>query len=144
MPTVSAAGPSRADERRADPRIDETDDLRATVSLTRRHPSDCGDRQVFARIDGGPRIALVFDQSVTVEVPPGRHVLSAHNTLFRKRVPFVIEPAEHLEFELINSARWWTPGMAGLLGAAPLFLTVRQIRTPDRMQDDLEDGAPGL
>jgi hypothetical protein len=107
--------------------VDHDDDLRTSISLSRMHPSDCGMRQVFARIDGGPRITLTFGQSVTLEVQPGRHLLSAHNTLFRKQVPFAIEPGEHLEFVLINSARWWTAGVAGLLGAAPLFLTVRQI-----------------
>jgi hypothetical protein len=127
MPIASATLPSRAHERRAEPRFDATDDLRATISLTRRHPSDCGERQVFARVDGGPRVALVFGQSVTIDVQPGRHVLAVHNTLFRKRATFVIEAAEHLEFELINGARRWTPGVAGLLGAAPLFLTVRQV-----------------
>src|ERR1051326_2795055 len=123
----AATLPPPTHERRAEPRFDATDDLRATIGLTRRHPSDCGQRQVFARVDDGPRVALVFGQSVTIEVPPGRHVLFAHNTLFRKRVLFVIEPAEHLEFELVNSARRWTAGMVGVLGAAPLFLTVRQI-----------------
>jgi hypothetical protein len=120
--------PSHARERRAEPGSDVIDDLRSTISLTRRHPSDCEQRQVFVRIDGGARIALVFGESVTVEVQPGRHLLFAHNTLFRKRVSFVIEAAEHLEFELVNSARWWTAGMVGVLGAAPLFLTVRQVR----------------
>lgn len=127
MATPTTTLPARARERRAEPGFDAVDDLRSTISLTRRHPSDCGERQVFARVDGGPRIVLAFGQSVTIEVPPGSHELAMHNTLFRKRVRFAIEPAEHLEFELINSARWWTPGMAGLLGAAPLFLTVRQI-----------------
>jgi len=103
--------------------------LESTITLARQHSSDCQQRQIFVRLDGRPRIALVFGQSVTLEVSPGGHLLSAHNTLFRKRVPFTIEPAEHLEFELINRDRWWTAGMAGVLGAAPLFLTVRRIRS---------------
>ena len=115
--------------RDADPARVRDADLRCSISLTRTHASDCGFRQVFARVDGGPRIALVFGDAVIVEVRPGHHVLTAHNTLFIKRVEFTIEIAEHLEFELINSARWWTAGMAGLLGAAPLFLTVRQVKS---------------
>jgi hypothetical protein len=102
-------------------------DLRSTITLNRVHPSDCGERQVFVRLDDGQRIALVYGDSVTVEVQPGSHRLFAHNTLFRKRLSFAIEPAEHLEFEIINSARWWTAGVVGLLGAAPLFLTVRLV-----------------
>jgi hypothetical protein len=127
---MSAPGPTvlaPIRDRRADPRTIAPEDLRSTISLSRRHDSDCGQRQVFVRLDDGPRMALVYGQSVTIDVQPGLHVLSAHNTLFRKRLPFAIEPAEHLEFELINSGRWWTAGMVGVLGAAPLFLTVRQV-----------------
>ena len=109
---------------------DELDDLRTVVTLSRDHPQDVGQRQVIVRLDGGPKISLLFGQSVTADVAPGQHLLRAHNTLFRKKVPFTIEPGEHLEFVLINSARWWTASMAGILGAAPLFLKVirRSIR----------------
>jgi hypothetical protein len=91
------------------------------------HPTDCGQRQVFARLDDGGRVALAFGERVTLEVLPGRHRLRAHNTLFWKTIDFSIEPAEHLEFLLINEARWWTAGVVGLLGSAPLFLRIRKI-----------------
>ena len=106
--------------------LDEVDDLRTCVTIGRTHPTDCRMRQIFARLDALPRVVLVFGESVTAEVPPGRHRLRVHNTLFWKTVDFCIEPGEHLEFLVINSARWWTYGMAGLLGSAPLFLTVRK------------------
>ena len=104
----------------------EVDDLRSTVTIGRTHPSDCGQRQIFARLDDHPRVALLFGDSVTLEVLPGRHRLRVHNTLFWKTIDFAIEPAERLEFQVINSARWWTYGMAGVLGSAPLFLSVRK------------------
>ncbi len=28
---------------------------------------------------------------------------------------------------MINRARWWTAGVVGVLGSAPLFLTVKQL-----------------
>ena len=86
-------------------------DLRSTIELRRIHPSDCGQRQVFVRLDGGPRIALVYGDSVTIEVQPGRHELFAHNTLFRKRVPFVIEPAEDRKSTRLNSSHHLTSRM---------------------------------
>ncbi len=101
-------------------------DLRSVVTLRRDHPADVGERHVIARLNGGPPVALRFDESVTAELPPGRHHLRIHNTLFWKNIHFAIEPGEHIEFLAINSARWWTAGMAGVLGAAPLFLTVVQ------------------
>jgi hypothetical protein len=94
------------------------------VTLSRHHPSDIGQRQVFARLDGGPRIALVYGDTFSAEVEPGRHHLRAHNTLFWKNIDFTIELGEHLEFIFINSGRWWTAGVVGFLGSAPLFLQV--------------------
>jgi hypothetical protein len=112
--------------RNTDPDLDASDSLDCTITLSREHPDDCGQRQVFVRLDEDKRAVLVFGQSVTLEVEPGVHVLRVHNTLVRKRIEFTIEPGEHLGFTLINRAPRWAAGMAGILGWAPLFLTVRK------------------
>lgn len=105
----------------------ETDeDLRTFVTCCRTHRTDIGQRHVVVRLDGGPRVQLLFGESWTEEIQPGRHQLRVHNTLFWKNLCFTTEPGEHLEFQIINRARWWTAGMAGVLGAAPLFLTILQ------------------
>ena len=103
---------------------DTFDDLCSTVRICRDHPSDVGQRQVVVSLDRQPSIQLLFGESVKAEVDPGLHHLRVHNTLFWKNIQFSIEPGEHLEFIVINRARWWTAGIAGLLGAAPLFLTM--------------------
>lgn len=103
----------------------ETDDLRSFVTLSRNEPSDVGDRQIYIRLDQR-RMKLNFGDVITEELRPGAHHLHVHNTLFWKNVPFTIEPGEHLEFVTINSRRWWTFGIVGALGAAPLFLVVEK------------------
>jgi hypothetical protein len=102
----------------------QLDDLRALVTISREHPSDCGQRQVIVRLDGGPKVQLVFGESITAEVQPGAHHLRVHNTLVWKNVRFTIESGEHLDFLVINEVRWWTYGMVAVLGSAPLFLKV--------------------
>jgi hypothetical protein len=102
----------------------DADELRTLITAARTHRDDYGQRQVYVRIDDGPRVALLYGESVTMELQPGRHTLRAHNTLFWKRIEFQVEPGEHLEFQLINSASFWLPAVVGLLGAAPLFLRV--------------------
>ena len=104
---------------------DALDDLRAFLTIARTHPSDFGERQVFVRLDGGSRIALVYGESFTDELKPGSHTLRVHNTLVWKTVRFTIEPGEHLECQIVNCGRWWTYAMAGVLGSAPLFLKVQ-------------------
>jgi len=102
----------------------QSDDLRSSVTFVRDDPSDCRLRQVFVRIDGDRRLALVYGESVEVEVRPGMHHFFIHNTLFWKHVRIGIEPGEHLQCRIINAGRWWTAGVVGLLGSAPLFLSV--------------------
>jgi hypothetical protein len=104
---------------------DGTDDLRSFVTISRSHPTDIGERQVFVRLDD-KRARLNFGESFTAELAPGAHHLRVHNTLVWKNVPFTLEAGEHLEFMIINSGRWWTWGIAGLLGSAPLFLRVEK------------------
>lgn len=108
------------------PDADQDHDLRSIVTVCRTHPSDCGQRQIYVWLDDRYRFVLPFGQSATIDLPPGAHRLRVHSTLFRKTIDFTIETGERLEFFVINTARWWTYGMAGLLGAAPLFLTVRK------------------
>ena len=112
--------------RTTDPEQDASDSLDSTITLSREHPEDCGQRQVFVRVDDDVRAVLVFGQSITLEVRPGAHLLRIHNTLVWKRIEFTIEPGEHLGFTIINRAPKWMAGMAGILGWAPLFLTVRK------------------
>ena len=105
---------------------DSLDDLRALVTISRGHPSDCQQRQVIARLDGGSRLQLLFGDSATLELEPGAHHLHVHNTLMWRNVHFTIEPGEHLEFIAVNYAHWWTYGIVGVLGSAPLFLKVHR------------------
>jgi hypothetical protein len=99
------------------------DDLRSLVTLSRTHPTDIGERHVFVTLDD-TKVRLAYGESVTTELKPGAHHLRAHNTLIWKNLRFTLEPGEHLEFVFLNSGRWWTWGVAGVLGAAPLFLEV--------------------
>jgi hypothetical protein len=105
--------------------VDTLDDVRSFVTISRTHPSDVGERHVYARLDGQPR-TLSFGECVTDEVPPGSHHLRLHNTLVWKNIRFTVEPGEHVEFIVANVGRWWTWGVAGVLGAAPLFLEVEK------------------
>jgi hypothetical protein len=99
------------------------DDLRSHVTLSRTHPTDVGERHVFVKLDD-TKVRLSYGDSFTAELKPGAHHLRAHNTLVWKNLKFTLEPGEHLEFVIINSGRWWTWGVAGVLGSAPLFLSI--------------------
>ena len=101
-------------------------DLQTLVTLSRQENDDCGQRQIVVRIHGVSRAELLFGESVTVEVEPGMHRMWVHNTLFWKTIRFTVEPGEHLEFEVVNRAGPLTLGFLSVLGAGPLFLSVRR------------------
>jgi hypothetical protein len=101
-------------------------DLRCQVTLSRDHQADARQRQVIVRLDGGPTSTLMFGDRITVDVEPGNHTLRANNTLYWKRVPFAIEPGEHLEFMLINRAGRLTLGFLAIVGVAPLYLDIER------------------
>jgi hypothetical protein len=101
------------------------------VTIGRTDGCDIGQRQVVVRLDDGPRTTLMYGDEITRDLPPGDHVLHAHNTLVWKRVPFTLAPGEHAAFVVINRPGRFTLGFLSLMGVAPLFLTVERRAVPE-------------
>jgi hypothetical protein len=102
----------------------------ARVTVARTSPDDVGQRQVIVRVDDGPRAQLMYGESVTWDVTPGRHELKAHNTLVRKTVEFDAETGAHVRFAVANRASKWMFGFLVVMGVAPLYLTVERVDRP--------------
>lgn len=98
----------------------------ARVTITRTSDKDVTHRQIYVTIDDQPNTTLMFGDSVTREVAPGAHRLKANNTLVWKKLDFIVEPGEHVEFVVINRAGKLTLGFLSLLGVAPLYLTIER------------------
>jgi hypothetical protein len=105
------------------------------VTFTRTSPEDVGQRQVNVRLDNGPVVRLLHGDATTQDLEPGEHLLRADNTLVWKKVPFVVEPGQHVTFLLVNRASRWTLGFLAVMGVAPLKLTVERVD---------HQGGPGL
>jgi hypothetical protein len=69
----------------------------------------------------------LFGESLQRDVAPGQHRLRVSNTLVWKNLAFEVRPGEQVRFEAINRAGRFTYPILVLLGAAPLYLTVRRI-----------------
>jgi hypothetical protein len=100
----------------------------ATITFTRTSPVDVKQRHIFVSIDGEQAAELAFGQSVTRDVPPGEHVLRAHNTLVWKTLPCTLHPGEHARFTLVNKPGFGTWAMLTLLGTGPIYLTFERER----------------
>lgn len=100
----------------------------ASVTIARTHASDIGLRQLVITLDGERLGDLLFGEFVQRDVAPGPHRLRVSNTLVWKTLEFDVKPGEQVRFEAINRAGKLTYPMLVLLGAAPLWVTVRRIR----------------
>ena len=99
----------------------------ASVTIARTHTSDVGLRQLVISLDGERLGDLLFGESVQRDVAPGPHRLRVSNTLVWKNLAFEVRPGEQVRFEAINRAGRLSYPLLVLLGAAPLYLTVRRI-----------------
>jgi hypothetical protein len=99
------------------------DPLPARITITRQHPDDVRQRQIVTSIDGAPLGTLMYGESVTRELPPGRYRLKAHNTLFWKTHDLDLAPGEHARFVVVNRNGLGSFSLLGLLGVGPLYIS---------------------
>ena len=96
------------------------------ITVSRTSPADVQQRQTIVTLNGEDFATLLYGQSATRDVGPGRHRLKVDNTWVWKTVEFTLAPEEHARFRIINRTgklTWW---MVGLLGAGPMYLTIER------------------
>jgi hypothetical protein len=99
----------------------------ATVTVTRTSESDFKSRQLIVWIDGERVATLLWGDSITTELQPGRHRVRVSNTLVWKTRDFELAPGEQVFFEAINRTGPGTLLMLVLLGAGPLYVTLHRM-----------------
>jgi hypothetical protein len=100
--------------------------MSSQVTVSRNSPADVQQRQMIVTLNGESFGTLMFGDSLTREVGPGRHRLRVDNTWVWKTLEFTLGPDEHARFRLINRTgklTWW---MVGLLGAGPMYVTIER------------------
>ncbi len=70
--------------------------IAARLTVTRDTADDVQDRWVRLWIDGTFWEVLRYGMSLTMDIPPGRHQLKAHNTLNAHTLEFDAHPGEHV------------------------------------------------
>jgi hypothetical protein len=108
-------------------RAEDLDSLPATVTVTRTSEADFKSRQLIVWIDGVRVATLLWGDSVTTGLPPGRHNVRVSNTLVWKTIAFDLQVGEQVFFEAINRTGPGTLTMLVLLGAGPLYVTLQRM-----------------
>lgn len=99
----------------------------ASVTVTRNAKNDFQQRQLIVFLDDERLGDLMFGQTISRDIQPGPHRLRVSNTLVWKTVTFDVKPAQQVRFEAINRAGKLTYPMLLILGAGPLYVTLRRV-----------------
>jgi hypothetical protein len=106
---------------------DQQDVFPATVTVTRTSQSDFKSRQLHVWIDGERVATLLWGDSITSELRPGRHRVRVSNTLVWKTIEFELKPGEQIFYEAVNRTGPGTFLMLVVLGAGPLYVTLTRM-----------------
>ena len=98
----------------------------ASITIKRDAPDDVRIRQLVVSIDGTQAATLLYGESMTRKLAPGPHRLRIHNTLVWKTLALDLAAGEQARFTAVNRAGFGTYTMVGLLGAGPLYVTIRR------------------
>jgi hypothetical protein len=100
-----------------------------TLEIVRNHPQDIQDRPVYLWVDGEKWDSVLrYGATFTRELPPGRHKVKAHNTLFGHTVEFDAAAGETVRFRCENGLTGGGMVMVLMMGVA--YLKVRLTRLP--------------
>jgi hypothetical protein len=99
----------------------------SSLTVSRTSDQDFKQRQLVIWIDGEKVCDLMFGDVFTRDIAPGRHTLRVSNTLVWKTVTFDVKPAEQVRFEVINRPGKLTYPMLAILGAGPLYVTIKRL-----------------
>jgi hypothetical protein len=99
----------------------------SSLTVSRTSDEDFKQRQLVIWIDGEKVGDLMFGEVFSRDIAPGRHTLRVSNTLVWKTVTFDVKPAEQVRFEVVNRPGKLTYPMLVILGAGPLYVTIKRL-----------------
>ena len=97
----------------------------AQINIRRTSPDDIQLRQIIVKLDGKPVAELMYGDTATIPVTPGRHRLRVDNTWNWKTLDLDVAPGNHLKFLTINRPGRFTWFLVGTLGAGPMYVSIQ-------------------
>ena len=96
----------------------------AQITIRRNSPEDIELRQVVVKLDGQRVAELMYGDTVTFPVAPGRHRLRVDNTWNWKTLEIDIAPGDHRHYLTVNRPGRFTWFLVGTLGAGPMYVSI--------------------
>ena len=98
----------------------------AQITVMRTSAEDVQQRQIVVKVDGERVGELMFGETMTIPVKPGRHELVVDNTWNRKKVDLNLTAGEQAKFRTVSRAGRFTWFLVGMLGAGPIYVSVER------------------
>jgi hypothetical protein len=98
----------------------------ATLTVSRTSDQDAKQRQVYVSLAGQQIAYLMFGDSVTRRIAPGKHTLKVNNTLVWKSVEFEARAGEEVRFSVVNYSGKGFALLLTLFGVSLLFLRIER------------------
>jgi hypothetical protein len=96
----------------------------AQITIRRTSPEDVQLRQIVVKLDGLRVAELMYGNSVTIPVTPGRHKLRVDNTWNWKTLDLNLALGDQLKFQTVSRAGRFTWFLVGTLGAGPMYVSI--------------------
>src|SRR5215467_9505165 len=96
----------------------------AKITIQRNSPDDVQTRQIVVVFDGERKGELLFGDSLTFSVTPGRHTLRVDNTWNHKDTELNISEGRDLRFVVKSTAGQFSRFLLVALGAGPIYVSI--------------------
>ncbi len=100
--------------------------MESQITVARTSPLDIRDRQVIVKLNGEEFATLMYGQTATGAVEPGRYQMRLDNTWNKTTVEFDLAPGEHARFLTINRMGRFTWFIAAFFGIGPIYVSVER------------------
>jgi hypothetical protein len=105
--------------------------MSATLTIVRDHPQDVQDRPVYLWVDGQKWDGILrYGKTFSQTLPPGKHRIKAHNTLFGHTIDLDVAPGEDVRLRCSNGLTGGGMVMVLMLGVAYLRVKLERITAP--------------
>jgi hypothetical protein len=98
----------------------------ATITIHRTSPEDVQQRQIVVELDGERVGELMYGDSITIPVSPGRRRLRIDNTWNWKTLDLDVAPGEQLKFATQSRVGRFTWFLVGTLGVGPMYVSIER------------------
>ena len=104
--------------------------MSASLVVNRNSQDDTQLRQIYIELDGAQIAEMMFGDSLTESIAPGRHTLLANNTWNSRSLEFEIAENQEIHFAVKSTAGRFSWFLLMIFGGGPMYVSLERTKTP--------------